>query len=424
MVLTFLNLLMLGIASSEPLELEIRSYPPGALLADQFGNEIGRSNEPFTLEWDRSKGSLHLTLSKEGHSSVNRTLSYLEIKGGVYPKDDEIRLPSNNLTVSLSDFWHYQKSKLLLSLVVLGLVTVGGGKALSRSRVTVLEGQAEKIGPYQIHRGLGSGASATVHEVSKLDDPSSIRMALKLLKDAGSGDEKERFQREIRTSLDLKHPNLAETYDWGETTDGRLYLVTELLQGQSLRALLEREPRPGVALIQKVLESLAEALDYLHRRDIVHRDVKPDNIFVLESGEVKLVDLGIAKGGELTPLTQMGRAVGTPHYMAPEQAKGSATAASDQYALGIVAFEMLAGRRPFGGSQGVEILQKHLQDPVPALSEYRRESTPNLEAALEKCLAKRPESRFANSKAAALAIISALTEGDSYGQDTEASVLL
>ena len=424
LVVLFFCLLLGALAHSEPLELNVRSYPPGALLKDQFGNELGRSNEAFTIDWDRSKGSLHLTLSKDGHKSVHRTLSFIEIREGVYPKDDEIRLPANSLAVRLGDVWKYQKPGLFLSLLALGLLGLGGRQIWTSSRQNPSVEEDEHIGPYQVHRKLGMGASATVLEVTKTNDSSAIKMALKLMREVQTPQDKERFKREIKTSLGLKHSNLVEVYDWGELSDGRLYMVTEFLKGQTLREYLEKESRPGPMKIQEVLEGLSEALEYIHGQNVVHRDVKPDNIFLPESGGVKLVDLGIAQGGELSPLTQLGTAVGTPHYMAPEQAKGAATPLSDQYALGVVAFEMLAGRRPFGGSQGVEILQKHLQEPVPALSQFRRESNANLESALEKCLAKRPESRFASPKLAASAIILALTEGDSYGQDTEESAIL
>jgi serine/threonine-protein kinase len=161
-------------------------------------------------------------------------------------------------------------------------------------------------------------------------------------------------------------------------------------------------------------------LTYLHAQGMVHRDVKPDNIFLTEAEGVKLMDLGIAKGGEIAPMTQTGVVLGTPHYMAPEQLKGESTASSDQYALGVTAYEMLAGQRPFRGATSADLLHQHITESVPRLSQFRPEASALLEDVLETMLAKQPSQRFSDVASAVDSLCAALQAGDDEGLDTEA----
>jgi serine/threonine-protein kinase len=162
------------------------------------------------------------------------------------------------------------------------------------------------------------------------------------------------------------------------------------------------------------------ALDHLHQRGLVHRDVKPDNIFLSQNGSAKLMDLGLARG-EVDVLTQTGVVLGTPHYMAPEQINGKPEPASDQYALAVTCFECLCGKRPYSGGDLVELIHKQVSAPVPRLGTEWPDCSPLLEAVLCKMMAKRPESRYIDMSTAVEQLKEALT-GNATGLDTGAFV--
>lgn len=419
-----LGLSLLCGAGAEPLDLVVRTRPPGALLRDQFGNELGRSDVPIKIDWERNRGPLTLEMLLEDHQKVSRTLSYAEIKNGVYPTDSAIELPPNSALVSARDSWRAHRGAYILGLTGL----LAGGLALRRRwRASPLPsggarpGQAE-IGGYRLLEKIGQGATAEVFLAVSQSDPGALPVALKLLRDRESldGQSEERFRREIKTSLGLRHENLAQLYDWGQDREGRLFMVTELLRGQTLRERLAGRLQMPEEEVASIVRRLGAALTYLHEQHMVHRDVKPDNIFLTEGGGVKLMDLGIAKGGEIAPMTQTGVVLGTPHYMAPEQLKGDATPASDQYALGVTAYEMLAGQRPFRGATAADLLQQHLAEQVPRLSTFRPGSPALLEDVLDTMLAKQPGQRFATVAIAVESLCAALQAGDDLGLDTEA----
>ena len=232
------------------------------------------------------------------------------------------------------------------------------------------------------------------------------------------GQSKERFHQEIKTSLSLNHPNLVKVYDWGESEDGRLYLATEFLEGQTLRQLLNHG-EVDIPTVCQVYESVGSALTYLHQQGLVHRDIKPDNIFLTRKNEIKLMDLGITKGDDSAPITRAGTAMGTPHYMAPEQARGFAVPASDQYSMGVMAFELLTGTRPYKGLDGLEILQKHISSPIPRVSEHK-DLGPLVDDIIQQAMAKNAESRFSDMASCVEALVGALSSAGDMGTDTAA----
>lgn len=419
-----LSLSLLCAAGAEPLELTVRTSPPGAVLRDQFGNELGRSNQPMTVDWERNRGPLTLEMLLEDHKKVSRTLSYAEIKNGVYPTDSVIELPPESMLVAMRDNWRSHQGAYLMALAGL----LAGGWALRRrlrdwpSSSSGPRPEQAEIGGYRLLEKIGQGATAEVFLAVSSSDPGALPVALKLLRDRESldGQTEERFRREIKTSLGLRHENLAQLYDWGQDREGRLYMVTELLRGRTLRERLAgRTPLPEEE-VASIVRRVGAALSYLHQQRMVHRDVKPDNIFLTDGGGVKLMDLGIAKGGEIAPMTQAGVVLGTPHYMAPEQLKGDSTPASDQYALGVTAYEMLAGQRPFRGATAADLLQQHLSEPVPRLGTFRPGAPALLEDVLDTMLAKQPGQRFASVASAVDSLCAALQAGDDQGLDTEA----
>jgi eukaryotic-like serine/threonine-protein kinase len=260
-------------------------------------------------------------------------------------------------------------------------------------------------GKYEIVAPLGTGGMGTVYRARRVligDD-----VAVKVLHQKLTGDEKlvERFRREARAAAQLHHPNVVTIHDYGEArgAEGFAYIVMELVRGESLRELLRREgqldSRRAVSLMRDVCAGVGAA----HRRGIVHRDVKPDNIIVTPADEdspaerVKVVDFGIAKLRDMTTesstLTEAGTMVGTLFYMSPEQCKGEPLdSRADVYSLGAMLHEMLAGAPPFTASSMTGLILKHVNEPPPALP-ADADAPPALRAAVTRALAKSPDER-------------------------------
>jgi tetratricopeptide (TPR) repeat protein len=257
--------------------------------------------------------------------------------------------------------------------------------------------------PERIARG-GMG------EVFRAEDAVLERtVAIKVLAANLAGDEavRARFTREGLAAARLSNaPSTVTIYDVGEH-EGRPYIVMEYLPGGSLAALIEREgPQPlGRALAW--LHQAAAALDAAHASGIVHRDVKPANLLLDEEGRVHVADFGVASAAGMTSLTEAGTVVGTAGYLSPEQARGErATPASDRYALGVVAFELLTGARPFERESPTAEALAHVSAPIPPASEVNPELPPEVDDVLARALAKEPQYRFA----AATDLVHALRE--------------
>ena len=219
-----------------------------------------------------------------------------------------------------------------------------------------------------------------------------------------------RFEREAQAAARLDHPNVVAAHDFGKTADGVFFLVMEFVEGGSLRDLLERTGRLAPVEALHIARHIAAALTRAHAEGIVHRDLKPENIVLVAREDdarfAKVIDFGIAKvtpqgaGDTGAPLTQMGMVFGTPDYMAPEQALGSAVdLRADLYAFGIMVFEMLTGRRPFQADDVVTLMGKHISEPVPAASSLVPTGAlaPDVDAVFARTLAKSPVDRFASA---------------------------
>ncbi|MFW6023954.1 MAG: serine/threonine-protein kinase, partial [Myxococcota bacterium] len=263
-------------------------------------------------------------------------------------------------------------------------------------------------GRYRIVGELGKGGVGVVYRAEHLQ--LARAMAIKLLHSefGASQNQVRRFEREAQTLAALSHPHIVTVTDYG-VTDGMPYLVMELLEGQTLQQLIKDEaplsPDRAVDITRQTLRALA----FAHGQGLVHRDLKPGNIFLQRLPDahdhVRILDFGLAKfivgdAADNGPaLTRTGAVFGTPAYMAPEQASGDAVEAStDVYAMGVVLFEMLAGRRPFTGNMG-ELLRHHLLTPVPSLHEVlpNRVASPELDRFLRRALAKQRQERFQNA---------------------------
>jgi serine/threonine protein kinase len=268
------------------------------------------------------------------------------------------------------------------------------------------------IGKYEILEELGSGGFATVY---KARDPDLDRIvALKVLHPYWTQDPafEARFRREARAAANLRHPNIVIVYDAGEA-DGDLYIAMEYLPGHTLQELLGE----GAFTIEQtlsILEQVAAALDHAHGQGIVHRDVKPNNVIVEETGRgvhVTLLDFGLVKAMTgSSVLTSQGTLLGSPEYMAPEQADPARVdeigPATDRYALGVVAYQMLAGRVPFPGNTPAT-LNAHLNLPPPAPRDLNPQLPSQVEQVLLKALAKNPNDRYQSAVELARALVHA-----------------
>ncbi|GAA3178082.1 hypothetical protein GCM10010531_34890 [Blastococcus jejuensis] len=260
---------------------------------------------------------------------------------------------------------------------------------------------------YEITAPIATGGMG---EVWKARDRVLDRVvAAKVLRSEYTGDPSflARFRNEARHTAGLTHPNIASVYDYGETVDESgtqqlAFLVMEFVEGQPLVTILHDEGQLPVDWTLHVLSQSADGLSAAHRAGVVHRDIKPGNLMVRPDGVVKLTDFGIAQARDATPLTRTGMVVGTAQYLSPEQAQGmEVTAASDVYSLGVVAYECLAGVRPFDGASQVAIALAHINRPPPPLPAH---VPPAVRLLVERALAKDPADRFPDGGAFAEAI--------------------
>jgi tRNA A-37 threonylcarbamoyl transferase component Bud32 len=269
---------------------------------------------------------------------------------------------------------------------------------------------AALAGRYVIERELAHGGMATVYLAR--DVRLNRRVAIKVLREelaAAVG--AERFLDEIRITASLQHAHILPLFDFGGV-DGVLWYVMPFVDGETLRSRLSREGRLAVQVALQIAREMADALEYAHRHGVVHRDVKPENV-LLRNGHALVADFGIAlalerAGGER--LTRTGIALGTPQYMAPEQAAGERAidARADVYALGAVLHEMLAGEPPFAAGSRQGVVQRAMHEPPAALAPRRADVSPLLDAAVQRALAKRPEDRFESAAAFAGALEAAV----------------
>src|SRR5512139_2672069 len=256
----------------------------------------------------------------------------------------------------------------------------------------------QTIGRYRIIEQVGHGGMADVYKAYQpsLDRHVAIKVIHPFLAD--DADFLSRFEREAKVVATLRHPNIVQVYDF-DAEDGLYYMVMEFIDGGTLKTLLETLQKRGTLIGQddaiRIILAVGSALKYAHSRNMVHRDVKPGNVMITGDGHVILTDFGIAKIVSATKLTASGAMVGTPAYMSPEQGRGEpGDERSDIYSLGVMLYQLLAGRLPYDADTPIALVLKHINDPLPLPTALRPDLSPELERVIVKALAKKPEDRY------------------------------
>ncbi len=251
---------------------------------------------------------------------------------------------------------------------------------------------------YQIIKSIGEGGMANVYLA--YDTILDRNVAVKILRGDLSNDEKfvRRFQREALSASSLAHPNIVEVYDVGED-NGEYYIVMEYIEGKHLKSLLKKRGKLTLSEAVDIMLQITDGMSIAHDSYIIHRDIKPQNIMILENGLVKITDFGIAMAMNATQLTQTNSVMGSVHYLPPEQASGQgSTLQSDIYSMGIVMYELITGELPFKGDNAVEIALKHLKEPISDIRSLVNNVPNSIVNIIKKATAKNPKNRYNDAR--------------------------
>lgn len=255
---------------------------------------------------------------------------------------------------------------------------------------------------YRLLDKLGGGGMAKVYLAR--DEVLEREVAVKMLREQFAEDEEfvERFRREARSAASLRHQNIVQIYDQGESEDGSHFMAMEYVSGGTLKEKISHRGRLSSDEAARIALKVAEALGAAHDKGVVHRDIKPQNVLLTETGEPKVADFGIARAASAATISQTSRVLGTAGYMSPEQALGEkACPRSDLYSLGIVLYEMLVGELPYEADTPVAVAVKHINEPPPSPAEVNEKVSPGLAEITLKLLAKSPEDRYPDAEALA-----------------------
>lgn len=262
---------------------------------------------------------------------------------------------------------------------------------------------------YDIIKTIGEGGMANVYLAQ--DTILNRQVAIKVLRGDLENDEKfiRRFQREAKSVSDLSHPNIVEVYDVGEE-DNQHYIVMEYIDGKTLKQLVQKRGALTVPEVVDIMIQITDGLNQAHEAYIIHRDIKPQNIMILDNGMIKITDFGIAMSMNATQLTQTNSVMGSVHYLPPEQASGkTATTKSDIYSAGILMYELLTGSVPFKGDNAVEIALKQMKERIPSIRKQNPLIPQSIENIVLKSTAKNPKNRYDSIKQMNEDLINALS---------------
>ena len=249
-----------------------------------------------------------------------------------------------------------------------------------------------------IVKRIGEGGMADVYLA--MDTLLNREVAIKILRGELSNDPVNliRFQREANAASGISHPNIVEIYDVGEE-DGKHFIVMEVVRGQTLKQLIQQRGSIDIDEALVIMKQIVDGLSEAHKHNIIHRDIKPQNILMKDDGTVKIADFGIARAQDATQLTQMDSVMGSVHYMAPETARGeSSTSQSDIYSVGIVFYELLVGDVPYNADVPVQVALKHMRDEIPSVKEYNPSIPQSVENIIIKATVKNKFFRYKSSQ--------------------------
>lgn len=405
-----------GLAAATPVVFTLETQPTGAevyLLTSSTKNKglyLGRSDQPIAIEERYLKGraSLDLRLELADHHPVTHNLKVLAItEGAKLPSNGPIHLPLKS-----------QPGLTYGPIAIVGLfLSVAVFLGRRRSGAVVVEPESieisdsmdpligKKICSYKIEKAVDKGGMGTVYRASSKGQDRKLA-AIKVIDLAGRSEElKKRFFRELAVASKLHHPAIVQTWDYELVEDRFLAIAMEFLDGAPLsRTVIPGSIKPQALL--DIIRPVFDGLDYMHSKGIAHRDIKPQNIFVLKDKSCKIIDFGLARDDHQEALTQPGMLVGTPRYMAPEQISKACPVdqQADQYALGLIIFEFVVGRAPFLTEDPRELLLAHISCD-PSMAHEVNESIPDsFSQALAKMYARDPRDRYESVKAALLAL--------------------
>jgi serine/threonine-protein kinase len=352
-------------------------------------------------------GVARLRFERLGYANTTRDCAATSLSSGKYPADgDAVRLqPTRWDLIAMEYVRRFLPWALAAGAVAWALAWRRRRETQAVAGMMLVENSLSGtvVGGYRVLAPLGEGGMAAVYRaVPVLGGGEEVALKVIRRDTSNAPDFRARFRREIQVCTRLHHPAIVRLDDFGEE-DGRFFLVMELVEGRTLRSLLHEGPLTPAAA-WALLEPLLDAVHAAHSLNIIHRDLKPENILVTREGRVKVADFGLARVLDADTVTQSGTTLGTPAYLAPEQIQGRPEAASDQYSLGTVAFELFAGRRPFMEDEIGPLLFKHLSVDPPELSDLCPALPEESARAVMRMLRKEPDSRFRTLADAAAAI--------------------
>lgn len=390
--------------------LHIVSDPPGA-RAFLDDTPVGRTDPEtgrLTLR-ELAAGRHRLRLSLEGHDDFIRELELIAtavtVEASLPPHEVPAATPpAAEPTTSPSSFPRFGVVApllvgLLVALAILIRSRQSAGRGVNEETPTRSRAQEEpgtdevfprSFGEYSLLRRIGKGGMAVVYEAQRRDETFALKRPLTGFLDDDRF--RERFLREAELGRTLHHPGIIRLFDRGEIGNTP-YFTMELVRGESLAALLDREGRLTVAQAADLTIQVAEALDYAHSKGVIHRDLKPSNIMIGPSGAVKVMDYGIARAKNMDGLTTTGAFLGTPSYVAPETVEAVSQPASDIYSLGVILFEMLTGQLPFGGDTAFAVLRNHCTTAPPVPSSLNYSLSEEIDRLVLRLLSKDPSDR-------------------------------
>ncbi|MCA9790335.1 MAG: serine/threonine protein kinase [Candidatus Eremiobacteraeota bacterium] len=418
-----LLVLSLGATAQPPVPRRVTFHlrPQNATvwMLDESGdyNYLGQADQAISLD-------LHGRSSQFRFQAEGWKTSHKVIENGVLRDYDQ--WPENGQPFLLEPESRWVLIGYLLrpwrwALAVVGVLGIAGlgrwrrraqrmGKLESLAIKSSSEGDlvGARLGNYRLTDRLGRGGMATVYRAipdGSLSEEQAVAIKLIETDEADRDEGLDRFRREVRAYQSLNHPNIVRLIEWVDDQEP-YYIVMELLEGGTLEKMVREgaPPAKAVAVLDEVMRGVAHA----HYEGIIHRDLKPGNVMFTAKGKPKVMDFGLARGHFLKTVTVTGTVLGTPAYMAPEQIQGLPPSPSmDQYALGIVAYQLLAGRLPFDGDDMMGVVTAHLVSQPPPLRQFKPELPASLEAVVLKMLAKDPSDRFAGVEDARQALLAA-----------------